>query len=440
MRQTRLWPGCALLLCLAASLYRFPGISNVDTMSQRADMLSKEYHDWHPPIFAAFWGILNDIWNSVTGMQITGTEVLYMTFVFMFWGGAALILRRAKNFWASFAGGAQWKFFTALALFVFLGLFELVPMLRFVWKDTAMFAAYTLALGIILNFPSPSKKLLWRIGALVTALLLLFYGTAVRHNAIFAVLPLLSLLLICFTGKRKFTFILPLTLVIWGIMLFSAHLITYRVLTTHKQYSLQEILYGDIWKLNYRSKTFDLPPPVNGRGWEPLDRDVFFAFFVETHHIVAAFHYINTYYRSKGDLGVDVYRDFNGAEDDFGELQKAWFEKVKKHPSRYFNLRKRIMLDLLRNFSFMGQTGLIYFIFSILVTGVMLYKFVRKKKFADLVPYFVVASGLLYVLPYFFIAPDAVRRYLFWFYLASFYGVVWFANELRSKATEGKKF
>jgi hypothetical protein len=293
-----------------------------------------------------------------------------------------------------------------------------------------MIAAYTLALGIILNFP---RKLPWRMGALVLGLLLLFYGTAVRHNAIFAMFPMLSLLLICFPGKRKFTFILPLTLVIWGIMLFTTQLITYRVLTTHKQYSLQEILYGDIWKLNYRTKTFDLPPPVHGRGWEPLEQDVFSAFFIETHYISSAFRHINNYYRPEG--GFKVYRDFTGAEDDFKELQKAWFEKVTKHPSEYFSLRKKLMLDLLREFSFMSQLGLVYFIFSVLVTGVMLYKFVRKRKLPDLVPYFVVASGLLYVSPYFFFATDSQRRYLYWFYLASFYGVVWFAGKLRARRT-----
>ncbi|MDR2892121.1 MAG: hypothetical protein LBV80_03405 [Deltaproteobacteria bacterium] len=425
--QAARWPFMALLLCVAASFIRFPGEWDNDTISQHAQMLAGVYRDWHPPIFAAFWGMLNKAWNTLTGMAYTGSGVIYTVHVLMFWSGMLLLLRASKKFWQAFAGAPQWKLSAVLAFFLFLAFFELVPILRLVFKDTAMVASYSLTVGIILNFP---HKRLWRWLAFAACLLLLFYGTGVRHNAAFAMIPLLALAVMGVSAKRSILLVLPVTLLIWAALLLGINQFTYGVLKSEHEYSLKEIFYNDIWKLNYKTKTFDLPPHMGGGNWDPLTREDFFKYFTNKPNITDSFEFIRKRYEP--DERFNIYTDFNGTKDDLDALREFWFTKVSQHPGKYLQHRRVFFMDLMRNFSFMTQIGLVYLVFSCAILLHFTVKVVRRKTPANLVPYFMVTSGLLYVLPYFFIAPAMQRRYLYWFYLTSFFGLVWFGKKFFS--------
>ena len=421
-RQAALWPYFVVIAGFLLCFIRFPGEWNADTHSQHAQMLSGLYADWHPPVFAAFWRVVNTAWSTVTGIQVTGSGVLYIVHALMLWGGLALLVRAGRDFFLSFTGTVRWQFCLVLGALLFFGVSEMVPMPRFIFKDTAMMAAYILALGILCNFPETRVP---KIIAALFCLLLFFYGTAVRHNAIFAVLPLLFILVAKYNPRSTWKLLTLSTLFLWGILLLSIHGINYGVLKAEKQHSMQEIFYADIWRLNFRTKTFDLPPPVKGVGWEPLTEESFFRFYDRVPYVKAAFRFINAYHR---DAPIAIFRDFSGAQDDYKLLFRAWLDKILKHPAAYIETRQRMFLRMLSQYSFMGFNGRWYLVFAVAVLGVLTARLVRKQMLGDITPYCVTLSGLLYVLPYLVFLTDIQRRYLFWFFFASLFGAIWFAG------------
>lgn len=425
--QARHWAFFVLLICFAATFIRFPGEWDNDTLNQHAQILSGQYLDWHPPVFAAFWGGLNAIWNSLTGMLYNGSALIYLAHSIMLWGGLALLLRAARPFFLSFVGEKQVKLVAVLAFLLFFGLFEMVPMTRFIFKDTAMMAAYILSLGLMLNLP---KRAAWRLLAVLFCILLLFYGTAVRHNSLFALLPLLLLLLLkALPGVRRLA-LFPACLAIWGGILIGIHFVNYEVLQAKKEYSMQEIFYLDFWKLNYATKTYDLPPLPAGQSWEPLSKDIFFRFYDDKRvYVNSSFKYIREYYG--GEDSIRLRYDFSQEAGSFERLRAAWLDKIKKHPGAYFKIHKKIFMELMRSFSFMGLSGAWYMAAGLLIVISGAALLLRKKMTGkDPTPYLVTLSGLFYVLPYLGAIPAIERRYLFWFFFGCFFGICWLAAQL----------
>lgn len=433
-RQTQLWPFYMVFICFAITLTLFPGLGDGDTVDQQRQMLTGMYHDWHPPVFAAFWGVVNKAWNSVTGMSYSGTGVLYVLHALLLWGGIALLMKVARPYFRTFIGEARWKF-SALAGMLFLwGLCELVPMSRLIFKDTAMLAAYTLALGLMLNMPARRG---WKVFMIMGCLLLLFYGTAVRHNSLFALMPLLALLFCKTLPTRWVLIIVPCTLIAWGGIILSINYVNYTVLAAKKTYSIQEIFYTDIWRLNYKTKVFDLPPPVKGVSWDEISEEVFFDFYDEKRvYVKSSMRFIERYYNN----GVRYWtNDFTGAEDDFKLLFHAWIDKIKKHPAAYISTHKRIFVNMLREYTFFGLSGYWYFILACAIAAAGFYKLIKKKPGIDPAPYLVALSSLFYVMPYFLFIVDIQRRYLLWFIFASFLSVIWVGGQVAANRSAQKQ-
>jgi hypothetical protein len=427
-RQARLWPYCAVFVCFAAVFLRFPGEWDSDTVNQNSQMMFDNYRDWHPPLFAAFWSLLNTGWNAVTGMDYTGSGVLYVAHAVMLWAGLALLIRAGSSFFLKFVEKEQWKLLAVLAALLFFGLFEMVPMTRFAFKDTAMMASYILALGIMLNMPRGGFSR-WAAG--LGCLLLLFYGTGVRHNAIFALLPLLALLVHTLRPAMRLRLLVPLVFLIWAGVLAGINLLTYDVLKAKKEYSLQEIIFTDYWKINYATDTYDPPPVPGGKPWGALSADVFFKFYnKKSIYIGSSFQFVHAYYGS--EEAVPLRYDFSANPEDFKLLQKAWLSKVKNNLSVYISFHKEIFVTLLRQYSFMGLSGAVFFVFGILISIAGAVRLLKRAS-VNPAPYLIAFSGLLYVLPYIVAVLAIQRRYLFWFFFATFLSVVWLAILFASK-------
>jgi len=466
-RQAAVWPYLFVVAGFAVCFQDFPGIWGPDLHAMHTQMLSGQYFDWHPPVLVAFWGLMNTAWNTMTGMTVTGSEVLYVVHAMMLWGGLAFLARSGRGFFVDFIGTSRWRF-CLVGILLSVVLVEMVVIIRYPQKDVAMMASYVLAVGILCNFP---KRTVWKVLVGACCMLLIFYGTAVRYNAIFSALPLLFLLaakyrsrpaqlpqfsqspppeLIQSTRSSRTWPPVVFSLLLWGLLLAGIQGMNDGVLKATKQHSMQEIFYGDIWRLNYATQTFDLPPPVKGVGWAPLTEDVFFRLYRERPYIKQAFQDINDYYLqsdsypdilSSGQgvavyhvmyrpdsLGVRYCRDFTGAEDDYRQLVMAWKSKVLKHPLPYMKYKANSFASLLFDFSFMGVNGAWYFAFTAGVFCVWAVRRMKKWALGDITPWCVTLSGLLYVLPYLIFLPDISRRYLYWFYVASLFGAVWFAG------------
>ncbi len=425
-KEAARWPFYICLFCFAVLFVRFPGEWDADTVSQHAQMLARNYQDWHPPVFAAFWGLLNRAWNSLGLFEVKGSGLLFIAQGAAFWGGLALLLRASRKFWLGFCGKALWKLLLPLAGLLLFGLAELVPMTRFIFKDTSMLAAYSLALGLMFNLPpaagagagaGQTLPRLKRWAMFFLCLLALFYGTAVRHNSIFSLLPILALLLINFFEWRAIWKIVLGSLFCWAAILTAIHLVNYTVLGAQKEYSIQETYYGDIWRMNYKTKKFALPPPVNGEGWDAITPEIFYTFYNNTPYIHEAFKHI----QKALPQPVPLYRDFSQSPQELETLRKAWLDRIKEKPVDYISVRRKIFSALMKSYSMFGLSSYIYLIICAVGSIALVPALLRLRSGRDpksLSPHLFALSGLLYVLPYLLVLPAIQRRYLFWFFLA----------------------
>ncbi|MFE2654864.1 hypothetical protein [Brevibacterium sp. NPDC059310] len=164
------------LLAIGTSVVFAPGGMNPDTRWQLLQVLGNEpLSDWHPAIMTITW-----MWLA----ELTGhaSAVLYVQVLLMFvtgFGFALYLFDVTRSRAWSWVG---LLFLLAPHLFTYIGV---------LWKDTQMaemfFAAVVCAL-----LAQRFKRLRWIL--LIIGLLALTYGTAVRKNAFFAVLPLIYLL------------------------------------------------------------------------------------------------------------------------------------------------------------------------------------------------------------------------------------------------------
>lgn len=140
----------------------FPGYMSVDSVQQYEQAISGNYDDWHPPIMAFVWRVLNYIHK--------GPESLFILHLFVLWVSLAIMAIRLKNYRAS------WLVCT-------IGLLPwVVNFSGILWKDMGGAFALLGCVAIILGKPN------WRsISAFV---LLLFYASNVRHNMLIPAVPI----------------------------------------------------------------------------------------------------------------------------------------------------------------------------------------------------------------------------------------------------------
>ena len=163
-------------LVLAAVLVFWPGIATYDSVVQYAQPLSGRYDDWHPPVMARLW--------SLTLHWISGAGPLLALQMAGYGLGLGLIAGRMRRLGRPRA---------ALAVML-IGLWP--PFLGWqavVLKDAQMLGALLAAVGLIVA--APGRPSTWqRRVAIGAAAVLLIYALLVRANAVFAVAPLVAML------------------------------------------------------------------------------------------------------------------------------------------------------------------------------------------------------------------------------------------------------
>lgn len=163
-------------LVLAAVLVFWPGIATYDSVVQYAQPLSGRYDDWHPPVMARLW--------SLTLHWISGAGPLLALQMAGYGLGLGLIAGRMRRLGRPRA---------ALAVML-IGLWP--PFLGWqavVLKDAQMLGALLAAVGLIVA--APGRPAIWqRRVAIGVAAVLLLYALLVRANAVFAVAPLIAML------------------------------------------------------------------------------------------------------------------------------------------------------------------------------------------------------------------------------------------------------
>lgn len=172
----RIAPIGVLLIGVAFVIaYGFPGYMNFDAAEQLHQARRNVYDDWHPPLMARYWRVLDKL---VRGPLLP----LILQTALTFWGTNALLRRRFQPLTAALVTVAILWFPPVLA-----------PMGP-VWKDAQM-VGFLLAGSTLLLAPS------WR--ARIGGGLLLVFAAGVRDNAIAALPPFLLLAAWSWGYRRK---------------------------------------------------------------------------------------------------------------------------------------------------------------------------------------------------------------------------------------------
>jgi len=152
------------VLCVVAF---YPGYVSPDSLRQLAEGRALSFTDWHPPLMAAVWGVLDKLIPGPFGMLLLHNAA--------FWGALAVFWRATY----------RRSFVTGLCLVALGFLPTALALLSTVWKDVGLGASLLLACALLHTARRDDSK-----GALLLSMPLMFYGYGVRQNAAPAILPL----------------------------------------------------------------------------------------------------------------------------------------------------------------------------------------------------------------------------------------------------------
>jgi hypothetical protein len=166
----------AALLFVVNLLGWFPGVPNDDSDSQYAQALDRHFNDWHPPIMAWLW--------SVFRLFADGNGPMFSFHIACYWLGFGLIAVALSRIGRPLAA---WGI-------VGVGLFP--PFLTMnvnILKDVGLAVTFLAAFAALFWHRIEDRKVPLVVVAI--SAVLLFYGTLVRSNAVFGVVPLLAYLI-----------------------------------------------------------------------------------------------------------------------------------------------------------------------------------------------------------------------------------------------------
>lgn len=176
--QSALVAVCMLALLV---IVFYPGYMSPDSISHLEQATGVAHlTDWHSPVMTRLWGFLIRVTGHISSMLIFQLMLLVAA-MFML---SILVYQHTRN--------RAW----ALSIYMILLLPNIVNIAGVIWKDVQMAFSLTLAV-ILIWFVISSKKSLGRVavyGIVGLALLLILYAGMLRHNALFAVLPILFVL------------------------------------------------------------------------------------------------------------------------------------------------------------------------------------------------------------------------------------------------------
>jgi hypothetical protein len=334
---------------------------------------------------------------------------------------------------------------------------------RNIMKDTGMFVAYLFAVGCLMNTPT---KGLFRWGVALVVLFCLFYGTALRHNAIFALFPLLYWLVWILIPWKKNVIVLSCALFLWGGMLATIHFVNYGAIGAIRLYTLQERFYCDIFHLNARTSRFVVPPNTFGNDFSGLDEKVFRELFDRRKlYIESATEKLKERFPEKNwwfgpdvvviradseDGAIENVPTFDGNTQwehrvlneqfvreqypkDYVVLRQAWIDSILQDPLTFVKFKTVFFVKYCRACSlyFLGLNPL--FLLPLISLIAIMPLFAKNYLHPPTFPGVMLAwSALLYILPLWLFLPDGTFeggfRYLFWFFAASIIAIVYFCS------------
>lgn len=305
-KSPRRLPAAAAILGAALTAWSFwPGHLSFDSLVQLREARAGVFTDWHPPAMAALWRVLDALWPGPGGMLL-----LHLA---LFWAGLYLIFTRV------FLDRPR----RAALLIFLLGIYPpIMGLIGTVWKDVGMLAALTFAFGATLAARDAMGT--GRRIAIAAAAVALLYATLLRHNAIFAVIPLAWALATALPRRRKLFYVALCA----GLALAPALVQRALVPESGQTFVHQNIWLHDLTAISLAEQENLFPPAWRaGQGYpETLDE-------------------LRAVYREDGVTSLsccDIATPrFRMARDraELRELERAWWSAIARAPGAYLHHR-----------------------------------------------------------------------------------------------------
>ena len=443
MRQscpTLLGIGGAALVFAVVAVATAPGIYSPDSLGQLLQAQQGVYSDGHPPLMAGLWSLL---------LRVSGTAAslywLHLGLLSSAFGLFALAFRRSG------LPGAAWLLLSAAcspAILNFIGV---------LWKDVG------LAVSLAFCFACIALSRATRAGQITTLLIVLvvsFYAVGIRYNAAPALLPLLWLLLLPFFGRpgwRRSVGVATLAIAGTALLLVGGRLVTYQLLDAKRIHLEQAIELYDLAGISVISGADVIPDEAKSTNFSSQalraayspnsSNSLIFRSdpailpplqLTENPQYLTIFHHaweraiVNNpwaYLSHRGAVFASLLGSFFATVDY--RQQSATFEAgvvvlgdpaVKSIDVGRPMFGQRIAASLLmafinwavvRTYLLFGWPWLLVLVVTFVAAIVA-----RKRPMAELA-IGLSASGLLYLSPYFLVAPGSDFRYLYWSIVAA---------------------
>lgn len=300
-----------LLLCmmLVSGLVLWPGVMRVDSAAQFAQAISGQYTDAHPPMLSWVWSGLHFLYPGSGLVMVVQLSLLYASMCFMI-----------RTFEDSYL---KW-FFVCIPfwphIFGFAG---------FILKDIH-FAFSFLLVASYLSFCTIARKEISK-PAIISILILLFYGLSVKYQARF-ILPVLVVWL-CY-AQRHYIWeqaVFKRALILLGI-LYGSLALFHQATVTKEDHFWQYVKLFDLSAISIAQNEAIFPRYV-------LEHEGFAFAGIKKH-----------FNPSRVDELINAQRFFPKAEtsEQLNELQTLWWQTVLHHPGDYFAHRMRLHDYLLK--------------------------------------------------------------------------------------------
>ena len=311
----------SVLFFLVNLLGRFPGETGPDP-EQYHQAVANRFDDWHPPIMARLW--------SYFRLLADGFGTMFTFHIVLYWFGfgiIALALARAGRFLTSWG-------------VLCVSVFPLFLMLNInIGNDVGMAVTFLAAFGVIFWFRIKDAKIPILADGIVAALL--FYGTLVRTNGVFAVVPLLAYFLYPRSFARPWRLVVasvPIAL----LMIPASTAFNRNVLKAMATNQIGQLQVFDLTGIAYYSRDLSIFGPDNAftdtevqRCYSPILHDMlapwggkcsFFWDRLVTPHRLEGHNEFEPCYAYKTPIDDDA-------------LAKLWLTAIGEHPIAYLEHR-----------------------------------------------------------------------------------------------------
>jgi hypothetical protein len=305
------------LFCIIGFLLNFiafyPGFLSPDGIDQYQQAISGQYNDWHPPIMAVLWSLLNKIYNGPAPM-------LFLQLTFLWVSSYLLMTSISYKVWS-----------------VVIGLLMFAPYIQnfsgYIIKDSQMAFSWLLAFSIMFWMVNKGRKLSV-VGGIGICLLLL-YGSMVRPNALPGVIPLCYLFVWIVSKNKNVVIKAAWTIGLFLLMAASQYVINNVIIKPEPAHAEDKLYLHDLTGVFIKTHKNVFPA-------EMYKIPGFDTGYLAKHYTPATFDDI---WDNPDKVHVQVA---DTEESITPQLQAAWVKAIKAYPLVYLQNRYEGFLYYLR--------------------------------------------------------------------------------------------